>query len=224
MNSLRIGQINVAKSNLRQHVIFNSLNHLNFHIICVQECWMGEIRLPISSFNNTPPTFGTVSHPAWEVFHPLPNADSLPKVCIYVRKDLSRFYSFSPESFQSSHLFLLKFISCSDFPSFNILNVYCLPGAGDSSCFQKLINFEIPISPTLVVGDFNLQHPSWGSLIDKLLSKAEDLCLYFASQDLFCINVLGVKTRISPNSSHSSSIIDLSLVNPSLADLLHSSS
>ena len=99
MNSLRIGQINIAKSNLCQHVIFNSLNHLNFHIICVQECWMGEIRLPISNFKDTPPTFETVSHPAWEVFHPIPIAQSLPKVCIYVRKDISRFYSFSPHYF-----------------------------------------------------------------------------------------------------------------------------
>ena len=82
MSSLRIGQINVARSNLRQHVIFNSLNHLNFHIIYVQECWMGEICLLISNLNNIPPTFGTVSHPAWEVFHPIPNAQSLPKVCI----------------------------------------------------------------------------------------------------------------------------------------------
>ena len=160
MSSLRIGQINVARSNLHQYVIFNSLNHLNFHIICVQECWMGEICLPISNFNNTPLTFGTVSHPAWEVFHPLPIAQSLPKVCIYVRKDLSRFYSFSPQLFQSSHLFLLKFISSSHFPSFNILNAYCLPGAGENSCFHELLNFEIPISPTLIVGDFNLQHPS----------------------------------------------------------------
>ena len=222
MNNLRIGQINVAKSNIRQHVIFNSLNHLHFHIICIQECWMGEIRLPISIYPSTPSSFGTVSHPSWEVFHPPPSPASPPKVCIYVRKDIAQLFSFSPLYFTSSHMFILKFISRSQFPSFNIFNVYCLPGAGDNSCFHELLQVELPLSPTLVVGDFNLQHPSWGSPLSKLSSKSEELCLYFASQDLFCINVHGVKTRIAPNSSQSSSIIDLSLVNPSLADLLHS--
>ena len=37
MNNLRIGQINVAKSNICQYVIFNLLNHLNFHILYIQE-------------------------------------------------------------------------------------------------------------------------------------------------------------------------------------------
>ena len=62
MNNLRIGQINVVKSNIRQHVIFNSLNHLHFHILCIQEYWMGEICLPISIYNSIPPSFGTVSY------------------------------------------------------------------------------------------------------------------------------------------------------------------
>ena len=119
-------------------------------------------------------------------------------------------------------MFLLKFIFQSQFPSFNIFNVYCLPGARDGSCFQELIQTDLPLSPMLVIGDFNFQHPSQGSPISKLFLKAKDLCLYFSSQDLFCINVFGVKTCILPNSAHSFSIIDLSLVNPSLADLLHS--
>ena len=220
MSNLQIGQINVAKSNVRQHVIFNSLSSFNFHIICVQECWMGEVHLPISFNNSDPPSFSTVSHPSWVSFHPSPSVNNLPKVCIYVRKDIAKFFSFSPIFFQSSHFFLLKFISQSHLPSFNILNVYCLPGANDNSCFRELLNFNIPVNPTLVVGDFNLQHPSWGSPIDKLSSKSEELCLYFADQNLFCINVLGVQTRIAPNSSSSSSIIDLSLINDSLANSL----
>ena len=114
-------------------------------------------------------------------------------------------------------MFLFKFILCSQFLLFNIFNVYCLPGAGNSSCFQELIQFDIPLSSTLVVGDFNLQRSSWGSPISKLSSKSKELCLYFIFQDLFCFNVLRVKTHISSNSS---SIIDLSLVNPSLTDLL----
>ena len=220
LSKLRIGQINVAKSNVRQHVIFNSLSSYDFHIICVQECWMGEVRLPISFNTSDPPSFGTVSHPSWVSFHPPPVLTNLPKVCIYVRKDIAKLFSFSPFFFQSSHLFLLKFISQSHLPSFNILNVYCLPGANDNSCFRELLNFNIPVNPTLVVGDFNLQHPLWGSPIDKLSSKSEKLCLYFADQDLFCINVLGVQTRIAPNSSSSSSIIDLSLINDSLTNSL----
>ena len=79
MNKLRIGQINVAKSNVRQHVIFNSLSSFNFHIICVQECWMGEIRLPISFNTNDPPSFGTVSHPSWVSFHPPPVLSNQPE-------------------------------------------------------------------------------------------------------------------------------------------------
>ena len=220
IKDLKVGQINIVNSNIRQHVILNSLSSFNFHIICIQDYWMDEIRLPISFHTSTPPTFGTVVHPSWEVFHPPSVPSSLPHVCIYVRKDIVALFSFSPIIFTSPHMYLLKFISRSHLPSFNIFNVYCLPGAGPNSCFRELLDFNIPISPTLIVGDFNLQHPSWGSPISKMTSKANNLCLYFASYDLFCINVLGVITHISPNSSYSSSIIDLSLFNAALSDLV----
>ena len=57
MSNLYIGQINIAKSNIKQYVIFNSLSYLNFYIICIQDCWIGEIHFSISIQNSAPPTF-----------------------------------------------------------------------------------------------------------------------------------------------------------------------
>ena len=120
---------------------------------------MREICLPISIFNIEPPTIRTILHPFWEVFHSIPLLNKYPRVCIYVRKDIYKLFSFFPLYFISPKLFLLKFISYSYLLSFNILNVYCLFRASENSCFSELTSFDLFSSSTLIIGDFNLQYP-----------------------------------------------------------------
>ena len=62
-------QLNVARSNIRMHILLNTLT--SHHILILQEPWVGRIGVHRSSTNpSSDNILGTVSNPAWECFMP----------------------------------------------------------------------------------------------------------------------------------------------------------
>jgi hypothetical protein len=160
MMDIRIISVNMRQSNALMHALLASNPPTD--IILVQEPWYNCIGTQCSNTNPfSMDALGSVASPQWNLIYPnITNPTTTrAKVLAYTQKNTPLF---SP----SSHLDLITHPSLQILDlitpdtNFCIVNVY--HDVDDPSCCNLLLNLNLdPITPMLVIGDFNMHSPTW---------------------------------------------------------------
>ena len=108
-----------------------------------------------------------------------------------------------PKIFKTRNTEIMNVSVSLDSFNLNIINVY----SNSDMITEELNSFCHDISgPVLILGDFNLHHPLWGSAVS---SRSSENFVHWLSTGDYCILNTSDVTHVSPNGS--SSLIDLSL-------------
>ena len=217
---LRCLQLNVARSNARMHFILNTFT--DYDILFLQEPWWGRIGTARSI---TDPAGldvkGSVACPAWDFFLPHITQDQTPRVITYVRRN-TRGLSVQPRpDLLNSPDTLVTSFSYGDFP-FLTVNMYNAGPGRNALSVQALLNSDLHLAtPTLILGDFNLHHPSWsiaGNPPRQASAAANDLVDWSEANACTLLNRLDKPTRLGQH-NQADSIIDLTWANYSATEL-----
>ncbi|KAI0308980.1 hypothetical protein OF83DRAFT_1273469, partial [Amylostereum chailletii] len=141
LRSLRVLQLNVARSNVRMHAVLNSLT--DFDILLLQEPWYGRIGVARSSTDrNGTDILGTVSNPAWEAFFPDTTADGARfRVATFVRRGIQHLaVRARPDIISSPDIMATSFQYGNI--SFILINVYNAGPGQDATSIHRLCDSE----------------------------------------------------------------------------------
>ena len=211
---LRCLQLNVARSNARMHFILNTFT--DYDILFLQEPWWGRIGTARSITDPAGLAVkGSVACPAWDSFLPHITLDQTPQVITYVRRNTQRLSAQPrPDILNSPDILLMSF-TYGDF-SFFTVNMYNAGPGRNAVSVQSLLNSDLPqATPTLILGDFNLHHPSWSIAATppcQVTAAANDLVDWTEANAYTLLNSLGHPTRLGQH-NQADSIIDLTWAN-----------
>ncbi|KAB5587979.1 Reverse transcriptase from mobile element jockey protein [Ceratobasidium theobromae] len=189
-----------------------------FDVIIFADPWWG----PIGSLKNDSDSnkciFGSVANPKWTCVSPpidtqLPS--NHPSTLIYIQKGCNISADVDPNSPACRHYYFID-IMVNDF-AFKLCPVY-LHGNNLTALAREFLQVPILESPTLICGDFNIQHPDLSEVLGAKIKKSalgNEFLNWIQSNDLSVHNDLTEVTRVSPDET-SSSIIDYTLSNPLL--------
>jgi hypothetical protein len=160
MTDIQIMCVNMRWSNKLTHALLASNPPAD--IILVQEPWYNHIGTRRSDTNPSGmDSLGSVASPQWNLIYPnIANpATTRAKVLAYTQKNSPLF---SPSSCLNliAHPSLQILDIIMPDTAFCIINVY--HDVDDPTCHESLFNLDLdPITPTLVIGDFNTHSPTW---------------------------------------------------------------
>jgi hypothetical protein len=218
---LRVLQLNVAQANWCMSAVLNSLT--DYDIILFQEPWFSRIGVARSSTDpNGTEILGTVSNHAWESFVPAVTNGVRPRVATYIRKGIKHLMVHPRlDVFNSPDIIMLS-LHYGNF-SFDLINVYNAGPGHNASSVRALMDAELdPLVPTVVSGDFNLHHPLWALENGHQRASsgaAADLVEWMESHAFAILNNLSYATRRGQSADQNDSIIDLTLINYTAADM-----
>ncbi|KAB5590689.1 Reverse transcriptase from mobile element jockey protein [Ceratobasidium theobromae] len=189
-----------------------------FDVIIFADPWWG----PIGSLKNDSDSnkciFGSVANPKWTCVSPpidtqLPS--NHPSTLVYIRKGRNISADMDPNSPACRHYYFID-IMVNNFV-FKLCPVYLHSNNLTALAWEFL---QVPFleSPTLICGDFNIQHPDLSEVPGAIIRKSalgNEFLNWIQSNDLSVHNDLTEVTRVSPDET-SSSIIDYTLSNPLL--------
>ncbi|KEP46994.1 reverse transcriptase, partial [Rhizoctonia solani 123E] len=210
-------QLNVAKSNWRQHALLNDHLYSNFNLILIQDPWWGCIGRDKHIDPNLHRIYGTVNSPNWScLIPPGITGPQGPGVVIYIRKGIHNLgYRFS--DLYPPHPDVLAIDIYFSKSRTTIVNAY-LHGERYADALQHLISHPLHAThPHIVAGDFNTHHPGWalaGSKKAKMnpSDEASSLHDWFDENQLYLFNDQTTPTRRG-RGKQEDSIIDLTLLN-----------
>ncbi|KAB5587733.1 endonuclease/reverse transcriptase [Ceratobasidium theobromae] len=220
--SREIMQVNAVKSNTRIHALLASPEYNDISILIVSDPWWGPIGTTKHDTNDQHRLLGAPANPLWRCFAPpidTQNPASPPLCIAYVRKDRGILAEIDPLSPATPFFFTLD-IFINGF-GFKIIPVY-LHGPKHAEAAQALFQLPMIETPTLVCGDFNIQHPDFSDFPGaKVKSSAlgREFAEWLLDSDLHVLNDLGRPTREARVQGHAPSIIDFTIVNGALFSL-----
>jgi ribonuclease HI len=149
---------NVHRSNPITHAILQTLAspESKTNIVIITEPWIGTVRAETQEK-------GTVNHPDWRCI--TPNNIAKADVAVYYRKAAPfRITPLSHKDFAGSCLLPIEIEIGDDF-SATLIAVYNSPTS--HSAIEILQRSQMPESPTILCGDFNLHAPEWDSSVPR---------------------------------------------------------
>ncbi|KAB5587976.1 Reverse transcriptase from mobile element jockey protein [Ceratobasidium theobromae] len=217
--SREIMQVNAVKSNTRIHAILASPTYNDISILIVSDPWWGPIGTAKHDTNEQHRLLGAPANPLWRCFAPpidTQNPASPPSCIVYVRKDRGILAEIDPLSPATPFFFTLD-IFINGF-GFKIVPVY-LHGPKHAEAAQALFQLPMIETPTLVCGDFNIQHPGFcnfpGAKV-KASALGREFAEWLLDSDLHVLNDLHRPTREPRVQGHAPSIIDFTIANGAL--------
>ncbi|KAB5589882.1 Reverse transcriptase from mobile element jockey protein [Ceratobasidium theobromae] len=217
--SREIMQVNAVKSNTHIHALLASPEYHDISILIVSDLWWGPIGTTKHDTNDQHKLLGAPANPLWRCFAPpidTQNPASPPSCIVYVQKDrgiLAEIDLLSPATpfFFTLDIFINGF-------GFKIIPVY-LHDPKHVEAAQALFQLPMIETPTLVCGDFNIQHPDFSDFPGaKVKSSAlgREFAEWLLDSDLHVLNDLHRPTREPRVQGHAPSIIDFTIVNGAL--------
>ncbi|KAB5587958.1 Reverse transcriptase from mobile element jockey protein [Ceratobasidium theobromae] len=204
--SREIMQVNAVKSNTRIHALLASPTYNDISILIISNPWWGPIGTAKHDTNDQHRLLGAPANPLWRCYTPpidTQNTASPPSCVVYIRKDRGVTAEIDPLAPATPFFFVLD-IFINGF-LFKLIPVY-LHGPKHAEAARDLFQLPVVETPTLICGDFNIQHPDF--FADWLLDG-----------DLHVLNDLHHPTREPRVRGHTPSIIDFSIANGALFSL-----
>jgi hypothetical protein len=163
--TINIASVNMRRRNAMMHALLHS-SPLD-HIIMVQEPWFDRIGTTCKdTARDGAVVLGGVASPGWEAHYPAIPEGERAKVMAYTRKRCSEdtnapaFFAATPRLDLCAHPCILILDLSFDDRTWRIINFY--NNVLDRSALNALLTLDLdPITPTLVVGDFNLHSRTW---------------------------------------------------------------
>ncbi|KAB5588047.1 reverse transcriptase [Ceratobasidium theobromae] len=217
--SCEIMQVNAVKSNTRIHALLASPDYNDISILIVSDPWWGPIGTAKHDTNDKHRLLGTPANPLWRCYAPpidTQNSASLPLCIVYVRKDRGIMAEIDPLSPATPFIFTLD-VFINGF-AFKIVPVY-LHGPKHAEVAQALFQLPMVETPTLVCGDFNIQHPSLSDFLGakvKTTALGKEFAEWLLEGDFHILNDPHRPTREPRVRGHAPSIIDFTIVNGAL--------
>ncbi|KAB5591465.1 Reverse transcriptase from mobile element jockey protein [Ceratobasidium theobromae] len=180
--------------------------------------WWGPIGSLKNDLDSSKRIFGSVANLKWSCVSPpidtqLPS--NHPSTLVYIRKGHNISADMDPNSPACRHYYFID-IMVNDF-AFKLCPVY-LHSKNLIALAREFLQVPILESPTLICGDFNIQHPDLSEVPGANIKKSalgNEFLNWIQSNNLSVHNDLTEVTRVSPDKT-SSSIIDYTLSNPLL--------
>ncbi|KAB5590631.1 Reverse transcriptase from mobile element jockey protein [Ceratobasidium theobromae] len=214
--SREIMQVNAVKSNTRIHALLASPEYIDISILIVSDPWWGPIGTAKHDTNDQHRLLGTPANPLWRCFAPpidTQDPSSPPSCIVYVRKDRGVTAEIDPLAPATPFFFVLD-IFINGF-LFKIVPTY-LHGPKHAEAARALFQLPVVETPTLVCGDFNIQHPDFtdfpGAKV-KTSTLGREFADWLLDSDLHVLNDLHRPTREPRVQGHAPSIIDFSIAN-----------
>ncbi|KAB5587838.1 endonuclease/reverse transcriptase [Ceratobasidium theobromae] len=214
--SQEIMQVNAVKSNTRIHALLASPEYNDISILIISDPWWGPIGTAKHDTNDQFRLLGAPANPMWRCFAPpidTQNPNSPPSCIVYVRKDRGIVAEIDPLAPATPFFFTLD-VFTNGF-SFKIIPVY-LHGPKHMEAASALFQFPMIEVPTLVCGDFNIQHPEFvdfpGAKV-KTSALGREFADWLLDNDLHVLNDLHRPTREPRVRGHAPSIIDFTIAN-----------
>ncbi|KAB5587843.1 Reverse transcriptase from mobile element jockey protein [Ceratobasidium theobromae] len=220
--SHEIMQVNVVKSNTRIHALLASLEYNDISILIISDPWWGPIGTAKHDTNDQFRLLGAPANPLWRCFAPpidTQSAGSAPSCIVYVRKDRGISAEIDPLAPATPFFFTLD-VHINGF-AFKIVPVY-LHGPKHAEAARSLFQSPMVEFPTLVCGDFNIQHPDYSNFPGakvKSSTLGREFADWLLDSDLHVLNDLTRPTREPRVQGHAPSIIDFTIVNGLLFSL-----
>ncbi|KAB5587676.1 endonuclease/reverse transcriptase [Ceratobasidium theobromae] len=219
VHDCEIMQVNAVKSNTRIHALLASPTYNDISILIVSDPWWGPIGTTKHDTNDQHRLLGAPANPLWRCFAPpidTQNTASPPSCIVYIRKDRGIMAEIDPLAPATPFFFALD-IFINGF-AFKIIPVY-LHGPKHAEAARALFQFPVVETPTLVCGDFNIQHPEFvnfpGAKV-KASTLGREFADWLLDNDLHVFNDLSRPTREPRVQGHAPSIIDFSIANGAL--------
>jgi hypothetical protein len=194
--------VNMRKQNAVTHTLLNSDSET--HLILIQEPWFDTIGTARKdSARQGVDVLGGVASPAWEIHYPGHTKAQRPKVMAYSRKqpqvgDNTTHFMIVPRLDVCTHPTIQVLDLIFDKEQWRVINFY--HDVRDDSCLQKLLDIDInAITPTLVIGDFNMHSQTWSPPDITQSCYAGRLEEWAARNLLMLANQLGEITRRGAN-------------------------
>ncbi|KAB5587943.1 Reverse transcriptase from mobile element jockey protein [Ceratobasidium theobromae] len=220
--SREIMQVNAVKSNTRIHALLASPDYNDISILIVSDPWWGPIGTTKHDTNNQHRLLGAPANPLWRCFAPpidTQNPGSPLSCVVYVRKDRGVAAEIDPLTPATPFFFVLD-IFINGF-LFKLVPVY-LHGPKHAEAARDLFQLPLVETPTLICGDFNIQHPEFvdfpGAKV-KSSTLGREFADWLLDGDLHILNDLHRPTREPRVRGHAPSIIDFSIANGALFSL-----
>ncbi|KAB5587930.1 Reverse transcriptase from mobile element jockey protein [Ceratobasidium theobromae] len=220
--SREIMQVNAVKSNTRIHALLASPTYNDISILIVSDPWWGPIGTAKHDTNDQHRLLGAPANPLWRCFAPpidTQNTASPPSCVVYIRKDRGVTAEIDPLAPATPFFFVLD-IYINGF-LFKLIPVY-LHGPKHAEAARDLFQLPVVETPTLICGDFNIQHPDFvdfpGAKV-KTSTLGREFADWLLDGDLHVLNDLHRPTREPRVKGHSPSIIDFSIANGALFSL-----
>ncbi|KAB5587865.1 Reverse transcriptase from mobile element jockey protein [Ceratobasidium theobromae] len=217
--SREIMQVNAVKSNTRIHALLASPTYNDISILIVSDPWWGPIGTAKHDTDDQHRLLGAPVNPLWRCFAPpidTQNPASPPSCVVYVRKDRGIMAEIDPLSPATPFFFIMD-IFINGF-EFKIVPVY-LHGPKHAEVAEALFQLPMIETPTLVCGDFNIQHPDFvdfpGAKV-KSSTLGREFAGWLLDSDLHMLNDLHRPTREPRVQGHAPSIIDFTIANGAL--------
>ncbi|KAB5588510.1 Reverse transcriptase from mobile element jockey protein [Ceratobasidium theobromae] len=180
--------------------------------------WWGPIGSLKNDLDSSKRIFGSVANPKWSCVSPpidtqLPS--NHPSTLVYIRKGRNILADVDPNSPACRHYYFID-IMVNDF-AFKLCPIY-LHGKNLIALAREFLQVPVLESPTLICGDFNIQHLDLSEVPGANIKKStlgNEFLNWIQSNNLSVHNDLTEVTRVSPSKT-SSSIIDYTLSNPLL--------
>ncbi|KAB5587841.1 Reverse transcriptase from mobile element jockey protein [Ceratobasidium theobromae] len=220
--SREIMQVNAVKSNTRIHALLASPTYNDISILIISDPWWGPIGTAKHDTNDQFRLLGTPANPLWRCYAPpidTQNTASPPSCVVYIRKDRGVTAEIDPLAPATPFFFVLD-IFINGF-LFKLIPVY-LHGPKHAEVARDLFQLPVVETPTLICGDFNIQHPDFvdfpGAKV-KTSTLGREFADWLLDGDLHVLNDLHRPTREPRVRGHTPSIIDFSIANGALFSL-----
>jgi hypothetical protein len=195
LQHIKVKSVNVRRDNKRIHALLN--DDTDTHIFLIQEPWYGTVATLRSDTDPTSKAqLGPTINPAWDVHLPKLAPGEACKALAYTRRSLLQSHVVHNDVTHplANTCSLVLDIKDDNDTILKVVNTYhSQPATGHN--LQYLLQHELdPLTPTLLIGDFNTHSPRW-SLPDHTPSPwAHDFENWLDDNGLADINPPGIPT------------------------------
>ena len=181
-HTLTILQANVGRGGSAHEIALNLGFEYNFDVICLQEPWTSR---------DTPRRL-TKRHPGYEIFSPLEDWTTRPRVLTYIRRraNIRAYQRKLQHTWEESPDIIAVRVN-----ALTVYNVYRPPGEPANGDIISGLDHNTPGPHSVILGDFNTHHEAWDPTSTSRSTGAENLNSWLNHNQLSLITPAGIPTH-----------------------------